>query len=300
MKYRLKHISDYTALRVLTSVISILPYRIALILAWILALIAFHIFRYRRKETLRRIQSVFTDSSKKRARGIAWISLRNLFFNAVEMIRSPKATRDWVETLIPGFSEKTEPISSHVKKTGRGAIIAVPHMGNWEFAGIACHQIGLPIFNIAARQRNPLANHYLTHLRKGPGIETIERGSGTLRNVLSRLHSGGILAILPDVRMRTADLQISFLGDHANIGRGMARFACKTGLPVFPCIIRRNGWSRLTVSVETPIFPDPDADKNNEAKRITQSVMDIINNAIRETPEQWFWYNRRWVLEPLD
>jgi lauroyl/myristoyl acyltransferase len=47
------------------------------------------------------------------------------------------------------------------------------------------------------------------------------------------------------------------------------------------------------------VYSDPGLDKAEDCRRITQRVMDIFDAAIRAQPEQYFWYNKRWVLDPL-
>jgi lauroyl/myristoyl acyltransferase len=44
---------------------------------------------------------------------------------------------------------------------------------------------------------------------------------------------------------------------------------------------------------------DPTADRDADLLRMTRTVMEHVDAAIRQTPEQWFWYNKRWVLRPL-
>ena len=46
-------------------------------------------------------------------------------------------------------------------------------------------------------------------------------------------------------------------------------------------------------------FSTEDKSKAAELERITKAIATIVDAAIHETPEQWFWYNRRWVLDPV-
>jgi KDO2-lipid IV(A) lauroyltransferase len=184
--------------------------------------------------------------------------------------------------------------------TGKGAVIACPHMGNWELAAVHSHFHGIPVFSIAAAQKNPLTDRYWNDLRRSPGIETIARGSGLMKHVIRNLRAGKILAILPDVRVRTEGLQIPFLGASANLGAGMALFARQCDVPVFPVIVTRVGWAVHKVVVHPPVLPDPTLPKEQDFARITAAVMAIVERAIRDQPEQWFWYNKRWVLDPLE
>ena len=45
---------------------------------------------------------------------------------------------------------------------------------------------------------------------------------------------------------------------------------------------------------------DPAADRDPEEMRLTREVLERFDDAIRATPEQWFWYNKRWVLDPVE
>ena len=108
-----------------------------------------------------------------------------------------------------------------------------------------------------------------------------------------------MLAIVPDVRMRTEGVIVPFLGGKANVGRGMAMFARHADVPIFPCIVTRHGWTRHKIIIHEPIFPNHSLGRNEDIPRMTQTVMEIIEKAIREEPEQWFWFNKRWILDPV-
>ena len=298
MRYRFQHILEYAALRGFATVLNLLPYRAALTVAWATAAFVFHVVRFRRGETLRRIHAVFGDGMPAReARRIAWISFRNMAFNVVEMMRAPAIDMAWVDCHIPDFKAQMPSVKELINQYG-GAVITVPHMGNWDLAGWACHRYGIKMFSIAGKQKNPLVNDWINRQRES-GMKILERGGGTLKQIIKMLRGGNVLAILPDVRMPTPDLKIPFLGDTANFGRGMAMFAITAKVPVIPAIFRREGWTRHIFERLPTILPDPSLDREQDAKRITEAVIAQVDAAIRKTPEQWFWYNKRWVLTPI-
>jgi KDO2-lipid IV(A) lauroyltransferase len=275
-----------------------LPYRAALCWGWLNAITAFSLARSRVETARQRIHQVFGDNfSRKDETAIAWQSWRNLIFNGVELMRVPTMTREWVESVVVDDSDLRE-LKAHCD-AGQGAIIACPHMGNWEMAAVICHLYGIPIFNIAARQKNPLVNQFMNNLRRRPGIETIARGGGTMKNVIRRLRAGQVLAILPDVRMRSGGIPLPFLGGEANVGTGMALFARHTGVPILPCVVTRVGWDRHSLVKREFLYPDTERDKNEDLRRMTLAVLQEIDNSIRRDPGQWFWFNRRWILDPI-
>lgn len=296
-KVRFKHRVEYALLRAVAGPFSLLPYKTALSAGWLLAAAAFHAMGSRARTAEDRIRSVFGGGmSEAEVRRVAWTSWRNIVFNAIEITRVRGITRDWLSSAV-ACGDVLDVIKRQTD-AGRGAVIAVPHMGNWDLAGIACHFHGIPIFNIAARQKNPLVNAYLNRLRGHPGIETIERGSGTMRTVLQRLRAGSALAILPDVRVREGGLEVPFLGGRANLGKGPAMFAYHADAPVFQCFVSREGWAGHRIVMAGTILPDAAAEKDGEIRRITELVVRRIDEEIRRRPDQWFWFNRRWVLDP--
>ena len=60
------------------------------------------------------------------------------------------------------------------------------------------------------------------------------------------------------------------------------------------------GWSRQRWRFLEPILPDGEMDKKEDQVRMTQEAMHLFSGFVREHPEQYFWYNKRWVLEPLE
>jgi KDO2-lipid IV(A) lauroyltransferase len=243
------------------------------------------------------LESVFGDRFSARERDrIAWISWRNTVFNAVEALRIARVDLKWFQSVFD--YEHALRVLKEQARTGRGAIIALPHMGNWELAGIGCHLLGIPTFNIAAKQRNPLVNSFFNRLRSSTGVETLERGTASMRQVIRNLKQGKFLGILPDSRMHKEGIRMPLLGGEANLGKGMALFARHADIPIFPCVVTRIGWARHRVRCFAAVRPDPARDKEADVARMTAAVIEIMDRAIRDEPEQWFWFNKRWVLDP--
>lgn len=298
MSVRPGHVMEYAALRLIGGVLNLLPYRAALAAGWVLALAGFHLVRFRRREAERRIREVFGERfSPREVRHIAWISFRNLAFSAVEVLRSPRMTLERF-CAISDSAEFFE-VMGRQKETGQGAVIAFPHMGSWEMPGRAMLLRGMPVFSVVGKQKNPLSDRYLNATRERMGVPIVTRGSATLRTVLTRLKTGGFFAILPDVRVASEGVKIRFLGGEANVGSGMAVFARHADVPIYPFIMRRVGWARHEARIHPPIQPDLELDKAADIQRMTQHVLDIVDRAIREDPGQWFWYNKRWILDPV-
>jgi KDO2-lipid IV(A) lauroyltransferase len=297
MKHRTKHIFEYAMLRVLFVVANILPLRAALALGWLIGKFFFHVLRFRRDKAESRLKQVFGDrfTAQERKR-IAWLSLRNICFNAVEAARFGKLTPEKLKRLplYPGIVTMQETY----RKNG-AFIFSTAHMGNWELGGVACKLAGIPVFSIARRQKNPLTDGLLNKIRNTTGMDVVLNDSTVLRNVVRRLKAGEVLAILPDVRSATEALEINFLGGKANLGAGAALFAQMANCPIYPVALIRRGWTHHEYKVFDPIFPDPTLDKKDDWQRMMQALVSIFDAEIHAHPEQYFWFNKRWVLDPI-
>ena len=297
-KIKFKYRIEYAAVVIFEWIFRILPYWMGIGLAWLLARFAFHVLRFRRKEADRRIRQVFGDRiSKREVNRIEWLSIRNTLFNIAELMSIGTITDKWIARHCNGAKKSVEDLNA-ILAEGHGGILALPHLGNWDLAGIVVAHGGIPIFSIAGVQHNPLTNDWINR-KRATGITILERGTSAIRQVIKRLRKNEILAILPDVRMKTPDLPTEFLGATANLGRGMASFSHATGAPILLAKIRRNGISRHDLAVSAPIYPDKTLDSDADVRRMTDLVMHAIDAEIRAEPGQWFWYNKRWVLDPL-
>ena len=80
----------------------------------------------------------------------------------------------------------------------------------------------------------------------------------------------------------------------------MAVFAHQADVPVIFAVITRVGWSHHRLVMFEPVYPDRHRTKQDDWQRVIQEIFSRIETAIREQPEQWFWYNKRWILDPLE
>lgn len=262
MKYQPRHIAEYLLARDLGGLARVLPYRLALALGWGVAAVTFYGVRRRRVEAERRIQDVFGGHfNAAQVRHIAWLSLRNLAFNAVEMIIASRLNRAWLDKYADCQATR-DTLLENVRK-GEGTILAVIHMGNWDAAGICMEQLGIPMLVIARRQKNSLVNDYLNRIRSLHDSVVVDRDDPALmKKALSWLKDGKVLAILIDLRAKQNASSFPFLGKEAYLGRGIGVIARHSGAPICPAITIRKGWTKHVWTLREPIQADQDLIRN--------------------------------------
>ncbi len=297
MKYRPKHIAEYLALRGLAGLVRILPLRAALALGWLIAALFFHVLRYRRAKAVARIEEVYGERfSPKERQKIAWISFRNICFNAIEASRFSKLKLKHIKKM-PLYEQLCQ-LQQDFQGTGP-LVLATIHMGNWDLAGVTCRLGNMPVFSIARRQKNPLTDALLNKMRSATGMEVVLNDSRVLQNVVRKLKGRNILAILPDVRSKTEALSIDFLGGKANLGAGTALFAQMARCAIVPVVLTRQGWTKHQCRLFDPIVPDSSLGNESDRLRMMQKLISVFDAEIAKQPEQYFWFNKRWVLDPI-
>lgn len=297
MKVKPKYYVEYFFLRAFISFLHLLPLRAALSVGWLLAVLSLPFTMKRRREARRRMRQVFgPDIPESVFRKWAWVSWRNLFFNIVETSRAPKLNKAEVTRRIERVNfEEYKKLHDEIG----GFELAVGHMGNWDLAGFAGCILGLRLFVLSRKQKNPLIEAYLKKTRDHFAFDAIDR-FGSLGSIVKRIKAGHIFTILPDVRAKTEEtaLKIPFLGHTAYLMGGMALFARLAGKPIGICIVTRQGWTRHKLEFLWPlVYPDMAADRDADIVRMTKEVMATLEQAIRKYPDQYFWYNKRWVLD---
>ena len=288
---------EYGTLRFFCGIVNLIPYRMAMGLAAAFAWCAFHVLRLKRARTLQRLRGVFPEKPAGELRRIAWRSFANILQTGVEMIRAPRLTQRWMDRHVLDGRLYKDRLQALVDE-GKGVVIMVPHSGNWYMAAWSMAAYGLPLVSIAATQRNPKIDAWMK--RQYCDIEVFDRGSAkTLVDIKRRLQEGRGFAILPDLRVPHPDVEVDFLRGKANVSHAGAMFAVKCGSPIVVAVMRRENGRHVFDHIGT-LRPDPAApDKKEEAARLTREAMKMLDERIQAHPEHWFWYNKRWILQPV-
>jgi KDO2-lipid IV(A) lauroyltransferase len=225
----------------------------------------------------------------------------------VEMIRAPRMFGRFPSARNPadaraGVSnyltlrnfEKVE----EVCRNGKGVVFVTAHLGNWELTGTAMALLGLPLYSVARTMDNPLLDRFITRLREFRGQRVLKK-HGAMREVLSLLKSGNRLGIVVDQNAPVDNVFVDFLGKKAAVTRGVASLAVRTGCAVFPGYSYRvNNSPHHIVVAGDPIEVPQEGSREEKIQRITERYTRVIEQWIREHPNQWLWIHRRWKTRP--
>jgi KDO2-lipid IV(A) lauroyltransferase len=183
-------------------------------------------------------------------------------------------------------------ILSSCAAEGRGVIIVIGHLGNWEVGGLAVTLSGFPIQSLARPLSNPWIDRYLNRFRTQAGQRVIPRDRA-LQTMIRVLVSGGMLVVQVDQDARDLGVPVTFFGRTASTHRAPATLSLKYNAPVVMVNTYREGLLNYAVCAE-PIRPDDYRGQADPVRALTQAISDRFEGFVRQHPDQWFWMHDRW------
>lgn len=181
---------------------------------------------------------------------------------------------------------------------GKGILIFSAHLGNWEIASWPIASL-VPLHVVVRPLDNPGLDEEWQRLRKKFGAKVISKFQAA-RPIMEALKANEAVATLIDQNvLRSQAVFVDFFGRLAATTPAVAIFHRRTGAPIVPifCLITPDKKYRL--KIYRPLsFPSSLSPESEYLLQITQILTKIIEQEIRQTPEQWLWIHDRWRTRP--
>ena len=178
------------------------------------------------------------------------------------------------------------------KARGKGIVIALPHIGSWEWGGSFLATLDLGMTAVAEALEPPELFAWFKEKRESIGIkiEPLDSHAGAV--LLGVLRDGGVVGLLCDRDLQDNGLEVDFMGERVTIPAGPATLALRTGA-VLVCAACYSGPGRDHFAVITPpLSIERTGRLREDVARLTQLIATDLEGLIRRAPEQWH------VLQP--
>lgn len=185
-------------------------------------------------------------------------------------------------------------------ESGRGVLFLTGHMGAWELSPFSLRLSGSPPVNFLVRRiDNPRVEALAERYRTLCGNRTIDKRDAA-RPVLSALRRGEPVGILVD--LNTLDREgvfVDFFGRQASTTPGLAVFALRTDAVVVPVFTYwDDAERRYVLHFYEPLDVVRTGDKDADIRENTQRFTRVVEEFVREHPDQWLWIHKRWKTRP--
>ena len=212
--------------------------------------------------------------------------------------------RYWVESfrlpgtspadLDAGFSHEGFEHLQHARAKGRGAIVALPHLGGWEWAGFWLAKVAeIPVTVVVERLEPPDLFEWFVELRQSFGMEVVPLGPEAGTATMRALKANHALALLSDRDIGGGGQQVEFFGERTTLPAGPATLALRTGAPILPTAVYFDGPARHAV-VRPPLDTERRGTLRADVQRVTQDLAHALEELIRAAPEQWHLLQPNW------
>ena len=292
MRQRLEYAAAWPFIKIL----GILPRPLARAVAIVLAQVVYLLHSRLRKVGMRNLAMAFPEKSKAERARILRGEFTSLGRQLAEVCQLPRYTLENVEKVVvyDGFKHYEQ-----AKARGKGVLFLTGHFGAWELSAFS-HSLHGHWMHIVIR---PMDNVYLDRLirsyRTMHGNKTVAKDE-FVRGLISAMKAGEVVGILMDTNVTPPQgVFVDFFGIPACTASGLARIALRTDAAVIPGFTiwdKSLGKYRLRFDPIVELIRTGNLEADIQAN--TQKFTKIIEDYVRQYPEQWLWVHRRWKARP--
>ena len=255
----------------------------------------------RRGGSVRRLESnlrrVVPDATDEEIRLLSRDGMRSYMRYWCEAFRLPGWSR---ERIVDSIRIIDDHYLADGLATGRGVVVALPHMGNWDHAGAWATLAHSHVVTVAERLKPEDLYEKFLAFRRGLGMDVIPLTGGepVFPYLSQKLHEGNLVALLGDRDLSNSGIPVTFFGSKAKFPAGPAALAVDTGAVLLTAQLYLDDGHNV-VRFHPPVVVSTDGERSRRIFRTTQLVADQIEESIRARPTDWHMLQRLWV-EDLD
>jgi KDO2-lipid IV(A) lauroyltransferase len=179
-------------------------------------------------------------------------------------------------------------------KEGRGVIMALPHLGGWEWGGAWLSLNGYPVTVVVEPLEPPELYEWFVETREAMGMKIVALGQDAASGVARAIRANEVVCLLCDRDLVGNGVQVEFFGERTTLPAGPATLALRTGAALLPVAVYfEEGFGHLAV-LRPPISTERTGSLRADVARITQELAVEFEGLIRRAPEQWHLYQPNW------
>ncbi len=179
-------------------------------------------------------------------------------------------------------------------EAGKGTILALPHLGGWEWAGAWIAGRGFDVLAVVEPVEPPKLFDWFVEQRKGFGLDIVPLGPDVSSRVIRALRDNRIVCLLCDRDLTGDGVGVEFFGERTTLPAGPATLALRTGAALLPVATYFGPGRDHRGLVRPPIPVTREGRLRDDIARITQALAYEMEPLIREAPEQWHLLQPNW------
>lgn len=183
---------------------------------------------------------------------------------------------------------------------GKGAIVVVGHLGNWDAAGAWVGASGHLLVTVAEVLKPQRMFDFFVEHRAALGMRIYPATKGVSARLIEEVENGAVLAILGDRDLKGTGPEVLFFGEKATFPAGPAAIAIDTGIPLLIAgvysVERPDGKRGWFADISDPIEV-PEGAGREAIPALTQQVAQGLEHMVAARPEEWHVFQPFWVAD---
>ena len=292
MRERLEYAVVWPCIKILGG----LPRPIARAIGIALGLTVYAVHGRLRQVGLRNLTLAFPEMPERERRRLLRGEFISLGRQLAEVCLFPRYTRENVENIVvySGFEN-----FERAYARGKGVLFLTGHLGAWELSAFAHSLQGHPLSIVMRSLDNPYVDKLIQGYRTMHGNRTVDKDD-FVRGLLSAMKAGETVGILMDTNMTPPQgAFVDFFGIPACTASGLARIALRTDAAVVPGFtVWDKKLRKYILHFDPAVELISTADNESDIVANTAKFTKVIEDKIRQYPDQWLWVHRRWKTRP--
>ncbi|MGH8912679.1 MAG: phosphatidylinositol mannoside acyltransferase [Acidimicrobiia bacterium] len=280
----MKQTAAYLALRLAVGVTGLLPEPVMRRLGQLGGLIWHSLDPGRRQMARRHMTRVGASDPRRASRGV-FVSYGRYWAEAF-WVRPRRFSRLRATMEVEGIEHLRQ-----ARDAGRGAVLALPHLGNWEVSALIAVDLPIPLLAVAERLANRRITEWFTRQRSMFDIEVVLTGRGSTRRLADALLDGKAVALLCDRDLSGRGIEVEFFGERTTLPAGPAALAIKAGAPLIPIGVYFGPGPVHRAVIHPPLTFD---EETINVAQLTQQLATEFEAIIGAAPSQWHLVQPNW------
>ena len=182
---------------------------------------------------------------------------------------------------------------------GKGIVMALPHVGSWEWGGYWLALEGMPMTAVVEVLEPEELFEWFVAKRAAMGLTAVPLGEGSTAPLVRAIKNNQLAGLVSDRDLVGNGVAVEFFGERTTLPGGAATLAIRTGAPlIVVCVYSGPGRNWHTAVVHPPLDTSRRGTLREDITRITQDMARVFEHDIRCRPEQWHMYQPNWPSDP--